>query len=217
MLIDFEYLGIDVSKVSGAIHIGAHWGEERYGYAEHNLDVLWFEPNPEVFKKLQENIAEFPKQKAYQLLVINEDDKEYTFHIAKNGDAGASASSSLLKDSGLTSAYPSVTYVKDILITGLTLDTFFKRHTIDKSRYQFLSIDTEGSELLVLEGMVEILPYIQFAEIEVVTGMNCWYNGSTVEEIDAFMISCGFKKKGMCFQCGSEIGNGKVYNALYQR
>ena len=38
-----------------------------------------------------------------------------------------------------------------------------------------------------------------------------------MEEIDAFMASQGFKKKGLCLQCVADVGEGNRYNALYER
>jgi FkbM family methyltransferase len=213
MLRDFGNL--DLSSLMGLIHIGANIGEERREYAQYDLNVLWFEPNPESFQKLQFNIREFPKQQALQYLILDEDDKQYTFHVADNG-AGVAGASSILERTGHKEAWPSVSYVKEIEVSGLTLNTFFTRNKIDKSQYQFLSVDTEGTELLVLKGATEILPFIRFVEVEVMD-FDVYSGGSSMNDIDIFMESAGFKKKGLCLQCVAEVGQGRCYNALYYR
>lgn len=210
MLRDFYWnFGADFS---GVIHVGANIGEERFEYAEHNLNVLWFEPNPISFKILKDNIAEFPKQKAFPFLILDEDDREYLLHLANNDGA----SSSILERTGHKVAWPNVSYVSDVLVKGLTLNTFFKRYEIDKKSFQFLSIDTEGTELSVLKGATDILPFIQFAEIEVMD-FDVYRSNPTIEEINNFMESFGFIQRKLCLQCVAEIGNGRCYNALYVR
>ena len=79
-----------------------------------------------------------------------------------------------------------------------------------------MSIDTEGTELLVLKGATEILPFIKLAEIEVMD-FDAYRNGSSMEEVDNFMESFGFVRRKLCLQCQAEVGQGKCYNALYVR
>ena len=50
-----------LNQATGVIHIGANSGQERKLYARHDLDVLWIEPNPKVFKELQKNIDNLKK------------------------------------------------------------------------------------------------------------------------------------------------------------
>ena len=70
--------------VSGIIHVGANAGQERELYAQHDLDVIWVEPIPEVFATLHSNLKGFPRQRAFQYLVTDKDDQEYEFHVANN-------------------------------------------------------------------------------------------------------------------------------------
>ena len=147
MLVDFETRGLFV-PLSGVIHVGAGTGGERFDYAKRGLDVLWFEPIPSVFKELQRNIADLPKQKAYQFLILDEDDKTYPFHVSTHG-GGAS---SILDFSGHRDKFPSISYVDEVQVSSLTLNTFFKRHSLDPSKYQFLSLDMQGTELRGLRG-----------------------------------------------------------------
>jgi hypothetical protein len=63
--------------VSGVIHVGANTGQERAKYARFHLDLVWIEPIPAVFEQLRFNLAGFPKQRAYQYLLTDEDEREY--------------------------------------------------------------------------------------------------------------------------------------------
>src|SRR5262249_367879 len=71
-------------KVSGVIHVGANLGQERVLYSRHGLNVIWIEPIPEIFRELSRNVEGFPWQRAYQYLITDRDDAEYTFHISNN-------------------------------------------------------------------------------------------------------------------------------------
>src|SRR5882762_6712763 len=60
-----------LARISGVIHVGAHAGEERDQYAKLGLRVIWIEPIPEVFERLQANIAGYPDQRAIQSLITD--------------------------------------------------------------------------------------------------------------------------------------------------
>src|ERR1700681_3357435 len=59
-------------KITGLIHVGANIGQERDMYAALNLDVIWIEAIPDVFEQLVANLAGFPKQRAYHLLITEQ-------------------------------------------------------------------------------------------------------------------------------------------------
>ena len=109
-----------LKHVSGVIHVGANTGQERKFYADHNVNVLWLEPIPEVFEKLKENIKEYPNQKAYKYLVTDVDNKKYKFQIASNDGK----SSSILTIGFHSDIWPHVRYERSILISSITLDSF---------------------------------------------------------------------------------------------
>jgi hypothetical protein len=49
--------------------VGANEGQERDIYARHNLNVLWIEPLPDVFRILGENTSRTPRQTAENYLI----------------------------------------------------------------------------------------------------------------------------------------------------
>ena len=85
--VESESNGDFLSLISGVIHVGANEGQERELYARYNLNVLWFEPIPEVFQRLARNILPYPNQHAVQALLTDQDKKKYIFHIANNDGA----------------------------------------------------------------------------------------------------------------------------------
>ena len=57
----FAMYGDPLKKSRGLIHVGANDGAERHLYAEHGLKVVCIELNPDVFKRLVENIRRLPR------------------------------------------------------------------------------------------------------------------------------------------------------------
>lgn len=179
----------DLLNCRGVIHVGANLGQERDLYKQFDLDVLWFEPNPEIFSQLQQNISEYPKQKAYQFLITDRDDVLYDFNISNN----EGQSSSIFQLYKHKDVWPTVHYVKNITVKSITLDTFMKRNGLDVSKYQKLHIDTQGADLLVLRGAVETLKSINYLQIEV-SSLEL-YKGCCLEnEVTQFLKLQGFKE-----------------------
>src|SRR5689334_3816241 len=135
-------------SVHGVIHVGANAGQERALYERQGLDVLWIEPIPEVFAALRANIAAFPRQRALQALVTDRDDHDYEFHVANN----AGESSSILELKQHKDVWPKVAFTASIKLRSVTLPTLLAREGVDITRYDALVMDTQGSELLVLQG-----------------------------------------------------------------
>ena len=133
--------------VDGVVHVGANSGQERYLYHYHKLDVVWVEAIPQVFAQLKSNITGLKNQIAVQALALNEDGKEYEFHISSN----EGQSSSVLNLKGHKSIWPKIDYVQSICLKSSTLVTLFKREKLDPAKYQALILDTQGTELLVLQ------------------------------------------------------------------
>src|ERR1700758_4806509 len=134
--------------VRGIIHVGANTGQEAELYQSFGLDVIWIEPIPEVFENLKRHISGFPKQTAFNYLVTDEDDIEYSLHIANNGGA----SSSILDLCGHSQMWPDVKYTHTITTKGTTLGSLLAREHIDVRRFDALILDTQGSELRILKG-----------------------------------------------------------------
>lgn len=154
----------EIKKLRGVIHVGANDGLERDYYAGYGLAVLWIEANPEMFPKLQTTIAGYPRQRALCYLATDRDGVEMTFHVA-NEHAGASSILEFTAEG--REIWPTVQFVKDISVTGYTLDTILRRESLTASDYDGIVLDTQGSELLVLKGASATLRHIRFLQPEI--------------------------------------------------
>jgi FkbM family methyltransferase len=152
-----------LKDIAGLVHVGANVGQERELYSTYDLNVLWIEPNPVVFAQLAANIESFGKQRALQALVTDVDNREYEFHISNNNGA----SSSILKLKQHKDIWPDVDYTNSIVLHSITLTSLLRREGIESSDYQALIMDTQGSELLVLRGSVDILGTFKYIKTEV--------------------------------------------------
>lgn len=196
----------------GVVHVGAGVGSERQIYDQYDMDVIWFEPDPTAYKTLQENIWTYPKQRAYQLL-ISDENKPYQLNVADNGGA----SSSVLEFAEHSRAWPNVKYTGRVeTVRGSTLDHFFQDQDLNMKSYQALIVDAQGAELNVLRGATEFLDKVQFVEVES-TDFIAYKNGATISEIDAFMKNAGFEKIREELQCRAEVGEGNCYNLVYEK
>jgi FkbM family methyltransferase len=176
-----------LKRVNGVIHIGANQGQEARRYAKLDLNVIWIEPIPQIFEKLEERTARYPRQKAYRLLMTDTDGKDYTFHVSSNGGASSS-----IFELGLHSEmWPEVEYVDSIPMTGTTFARFAEREGIDLADYGALILDTQGAELQVLEGCDERLRDFCYVQAEV-ADFASYEGGTFLEELVTFMSENGF-------------------------
>lgn len=152
-----------LKKINGVIHVGANTGQEIKLYAKYKLSVIWIEPIPEIFEKLQKNLIDYPRQTALRCLVTDQDNIEYHFHLSNNNGA----SSSILELNLHHDIWPEVTFEKTIKLYSKTLSTLLQENEINISNYKMLVIDTQGSELLVLTGAASILHNFTYIQTEV--------------------------------------------------
>lgn len=194
-------------SVSGVIHDG----QERDTYDKFGLRVLWVEPIPTVFEQLQSNLAPFPKQRAVQALVTDRDDRTYEFHISNN----AGKSSSILDLKEHRDVWPGVEYTKTLSLQGVTLPSLLRRHAIDPAAYDALILDTQGSELLALQGAEALLPQFQFIKTEV-ADFEAYEGCCQLADLDAFMTRHGFKTYSKT-PFARRAEGGEYYDVTYRR
>lgn len=195
----------------GVVHVGANTGQERDIYAKFNQNVLWIEPIPEVFDRLLQNIQSYPGQIARRALITNSDDEMITLHIANN--FGASSSIFALKEH--REIWPDVTFSDKLSMESVTLATFLERERIDLEKYDSLIMDTQGSELLVLEGAKAILNHFKFIKTEV-ADFESYAGCCQLDEMIDFMENHGFKERHReVFAQGEQVGS--YYEVLFTR
>lgn len=199
------------SMVSGVIHVGANLGQERDMYESYGLSVVWIEPIPEIFEGLEANIAGYPRQRALQCLVTDRDDAEYAFHIADNGGL----SSSILDLAEHREVWPEVAYERSTVLRSITLASLLEREAIDPAAYPALVLDTQGSELLVLQGARERIGEFRFIHIEV-ADFEAYAGCCTLAEVDAFARSHGFTELHR-IKFAEGPGGRSYYDVLYEK
>ena len=74
-----------------------------------------------------------------------------------------------------------------------TLNTVFLENNIKFDLYDFMNVDVQGAELMMLKGATEILPHLQCLYLEV--NQKKVYKGSPmVEELDEYLKNWGFNR-----------------------
>lgn len=198
-----------LQRCKGIVHVGANLGQERELYASFDLNVLWIEPIPEVFSRLQKSIATTPKQKAVCALVTDENDREYEFNLSNNDGA----SSSIFDLSEHRKLWPEVTFTRKITLRSATLSDLLKREQIDLGNYDAMVMDTQGSELLVLKGALSLLKEFRFIKTEV-ADFESYKGCCQLSEIDKFLVAHGFRRIAKREFAG-RVGTGSYFDVLY--
>ncbi len=183
----FQYHVIKVAR--GVIHVGANLGQEREVYERNGLDVVWIEPIEDVFRRLSANIADCPRQRAFRYLVTDKNNEDVIFHVASNDGS----SSSILELGDHRDIFPDVDYVSSFSMKTATLERVVELENIDMSKYDFLLLDTQGSELLVLRGAAKLLPNFRFVQVEA-ADFDAYKGCCKVSDIESFMASHGFRE-----------------------
>ena len=200
-----------LQEVAGVIHVGANAGQERDDYAAFDLNVAWIEPIPEVYRQLRSHVSAFPRQKAYQRLITDQDQREYVFHVADNNGA----SSSILPLAMHTKLWPEISYSHDIKLVSATLDAFVISEQLNLDAFEALVLDTQGSEMMVLRGAADVLRRVRFVKIEA-PDFEAYTGCCLLRELETFMTARGFRERERR-PLRSGPGVGTYYDVLYER
>jgi FkbM family methyltransferase len=196
----------------GVIHVGANTGQERFEYARYGLKVAWVEPIPDIFAELQSNVADLPDQNAYNCLIAAQDGVKYEFQISDNEGA---SSSILQANRQIPGSWDKVKFSRSIELESISLPTFVRREGLDLASFDILVLDTQGAELLVLEGTREILSHFRYIKCET-TNFEVYTGCSQLPDIDAFMSKNGFTQKGRFVLSRSHPPRGgRQWDVLY--
>ena len=200
-----------LGESKGVLHVGANTGQERDLYLAHGLQVVWFEPIPEVFQELSRNIMGYRGQRAIEALVTDRDGEEHMFHVASN----RGQSSSILPLKGHRDLWPQVTYERAIQITGWTLPTLLAAHRVDVAGFDTLVMDTQGSELRVLQGAEPVLEGLRFVKTEA-ADFEAYGGCCRVDDLVAFLGDRGFRE---IFRqpFPGQVEGKRYYDVVFQR
>jgi FkbM family methyltransferase len=140
----------DPGYVGTCIDVGAGMGTDRsntYYFEKKYWTCLCIEPNPNLYNHMR-----MYRRLALNLACSNYDKKSVPFHVYVVNEDNQEAISSLVVDQRLVESHKEIinkTY--EIAVEVKKLDTILSRINIEN--IDFLSIDTEGTELSVLQGL----------------------------------------------------------------
>jgi FkbM family methyltransferase len=190
MIFSYQYL-LNKYKISpkGIIHIGAHNAEESTVYSRSGTErVLWIEGNQDLIEVIQDNISIYAQNKVYQALLSDKDGDEVRFKVTNK-----TMSSSILELGTHKEQYPSIIVEKELILFTNRFDTFIEKNDITIEEYDFVNLDIQGAELLVLKGFGEIVNKINYIYTEV--NIDNVYEGCPLlDEIDEFLLENGFQR-----------------------
>jgi FkbM family methyltransferase len=197
--------------------IGCCEGEDTVRYARRfpNARIFAFEPLPDNQRLVLANLGRYGVRNA-ELVPVALSDRggEATFHVSsgrpKEEFAGkdwnyGNKSSSLLAPAGEGPMHGWIEFKQKITVQTDTLDHFAS--TRDIARIDFVHMDVQGAEQLVLSGASRMLPSIVAVWLEV--SDKALYQGQALRpEIARFMGSRGFS-------LAHEVKNGVEGDQLY--
>jgi len=175
-------------NITGVLHIGAHDCEE-LGFYNNLLgitpeNIIWIDAiEIKVAQALANGIPN-----VYHHVITDKDDEIVDFHISNNGE-----SSSILYFKTHSEQYPHIQYINTIQQKTITIDTFFKKNTINSEKYNFWNFDIQGAELMALKGAMDSIKHAKMLYLEV--NIDELYEGCPrITDIDAFLEEKGFRR-----------------------
>jgi FkbM family methyltransferase len=194
-----------LGRVRGVIHGGAHWGEEMPLYRKMGArSILFFEPNPDAFRRLDRRVRRYATAEPYALgskpgrLTLN-------LEVTNGG-----TSSSLLPPNLHGKYWPNaIRFAGSVDVDVVTLDDYFAEHG-GAAEYDTLVLDLQGYELEALKGARKTLAGLSSLVVEI-NREELYKGGAMVDDVDRFLASHGFKRTATNWLWGP------AGDALYQR
>lgn len=206
---DYYFKDYWLRRLTNVVHVGANAGQEREKYATRDLGVLWIEPIPSVFEELKTNIKPYPKQIARRALVTDQSGKMVSLNLASNGGE----SSSIFELADHKKIWPDIRFTGRIDILSQTLDDLLSMET---RKYDGLVMDTQGSELLILNGASVALSGFKYIKTEAANFE--MYKGAACEnDLVSFLKPHGFHLLRRNVFAKKPDGSGEVSDLLFER
>jgi FkbM family methyltransferase len=179
-----RYVKKEFLRESGSVmHIGAHYGQERYFYDQLGLRVLWIEGDPEIYEVLSHNIAKFELQSSKCALLGDKNVDHIDFNLTNNN--GMSSSIYTLNSEG-DFAGLHITGTKNLPLARLSDILVNTTET-----YSYWVLDVQGAELQVLKGSGIYLDQCKFLELEIST-WEVYLGQPLFKEIEEWLMGQGF-------------------------
>ena len=180
--------------------IGACEGEDSIKYSQlfPASTIYTFEPLPDNIRLIQKNFLEYNvKNASYYNLALSNKNGEAEFYVSSGKPEGVSASdwdfgnksSSLLSPEKHLETAPFIQFKEKIVVKTSTLKSFCMAHQIKTIDY--VHMDVQGAELMVLEGAEDFISSIKVVWLEVST-VDFYKNQPLVDDVKKFMKAHNF-------------------------
>lgn len=182
--------------------VGACEGEDSVKFSQRfpNAKVYAFEPLPKNFEKIKNNLDKYVATNINisQVALSNKKGKSI-FFVSSGRPEGASEddwdygnkSSSLLRPAKVKKVHEWLSFDEEVSVKTSRLDQFMKDNKLTK--IDFLYMDVQGAELMVLEGAGEFLKNIRAVWMEV-ESVELYKNQPLKKDVEIFMQKNGFYK-----------------------
>ncbi len=169
------------------LEAGAHIGIDTLAMAKEwkNATIHAFEPESQLFRKLQKNTEGIPSIHIYPLALADKTD-EVDFYISSGQSDG---SSSILKPKKHLDIHPQVIFEDKKSVQAITLDDWSMQNGITK--VDMLWLDLQGYELPVLKNSLSILRGVNVIYTEVNLIEN-YENNALYNELKIWLQEQGF-------------------------
>ena len=171
-------------KITGVIHIGAHYGDEVTDYMNHGIqNITLFEPLSESFDILQDRLKDVNANIEGYQVALGSEEKTATMYLSDN----EAMSSSILKPKEHLEHHPYIHFEGTEEVEVKLLDSF------DIQGANFINIDVQGYELEVFKGGKETLKRIDYIYCEINRG-ELYEDCVQMDELDEFLGEYGFER-----------------------
>lgn len=179
-------------KINNILHIGACLGEEIVFYQRLNpKKVYWFEPNPKLLLKLNENVSGQSFESLVFPYAVSNKKGTAEFNIIENTTKTNPGCSSLQNLKIHAELYQDITKVDTCTVETINIDEFLLENNLELN-FDLISLDTQGHDFEILSSSELIFNakaiVIETAKVELYEGQK------TDVEIDALLESKGYYK-----------------------
>tara|TARA_B110000003_G_C16654660_1_gene535970 strand:+ start:18237 stop:18992 length:756 start_codon:yes stop_codon:yes gene_type:complete len=185
MLLDLKFLKNKYSlELSTIVHVGAHKGQEVKDYLENfpTVQIHLFEPQPKLSQYLEKKYKNSSNISLYNFALGSSNISLPMFLSSNDGE-----SSSFYKPKEHLALYPDINFEKN--------DSVFEIKILDELNIQnidLLNIDTQGFELEVLKGSIDVLTYnVKYILIEI-NKTEIYEAAPMLKDIDLFLKKYNF-------------------------
>jgi FkbM family methyltransferase len=164
-----------------------------------NGHIFAFEPVPELYKKVEAITKGFLNISTFPLALSDKEGSADFFISSKDIEPNKpSASSSLLAPGKHFEKCPDIHFKEKITVSTNTLDLWAQKNNID--HVDFIWLDTQGSELMILQNATSILKTVKYVLTEV-EFVEAYKNQPLFEEVKKWMESQGFTLEAFHVAC----------------